>query len=629
MYRGHSTSIYGTEKTLSPPRRFNLTNFLSKLWGPPLLVIFGQLVLQIVSWGFFAYVQSRGSLSLRDTDTLEDWYKPLTWLCTLISVSLAAFSCYLFASAIQQSVTLQLHGEGMPMPKFIWSLQIARRSFIFDLKKLKLTALSLAVIVATGAQTAGWNNLITPEVLDFTFSIKGQELDLSSTLLQSMLTGDSYNYCVFNTSMLPAFKVGQTDSGYAAVNLDLNFPVLLTLLGQSFLGSTGGILPLTFVDIPSGSLFTNITTLPAALSIPGVLPSGISTEYSITQQGYTADVSCTFQNLTRDSTPSLQFETKPLEDEDGNESPISTVIMSSDCEGPVFPDGTSFNSQSVDTILDDQSGYVLMVACGVSGGSYTLIFSGGGLYDLIGTTVCTLTPKITKVSVDYSYDDSPNSTTIDAETPSRESPDVNGPAGLSAVATIYNMMYFSQGRQTNIVGDQLRSLILNGNLDDTASVLPVMEEYIRGVTEYSGSVFRACLSVTGQDAPVFAAGVPNTLTIPTSKGSVDIEFVGWKISASTSWVQIPGTVIAIATIYIVVAGVARHAGNQKGKAFDPGNALDLVSASAIGGLSNIFTGTEKDRLKEAEDVHVVLQDIEGRGPVLQGRVVRRVLPDYV
>lgn len=61
----------------------------------------------------------------------------------------------LFALGIQQSITLQLRGEGMSMARFISSLKIASLSFIRDLKKLKLTALSLAVIVATGAQTAG------------------------------------------------------------------------------------------------------------------------------------------------------------------------------------------------------------------------------------------------------------------------------------------------------------------------------------------------------------------------------------------------------------------------------------------------------------------------------------------
>jgi hypothetical protein len=96
--------------------------------------------------------------------------------------------------------------------------------------------------------------------------------------------------------------------------------------------------------------------------------------------------------------------------------------------------------------------------------------------------VCTLTPKITKVLVNYSNGNSSddsynngflNSTVIDTQTLSGGSPDLDGPASLSAVATIYNMMQFSQGKTTNIVGDQLTSLILNSNLGDDA-ILPAM-----------------------------------------------------------------------------------------------------------------------------------------------------------
>ncbi|KAJ7333423.1 hypothetical protein DFH08DRAFT_881191 [Mycena albidolilacea] len=631
MYPAQSSTDGGSqsrtsfnEKALPRPWKFDIKGFLSKLWGLPLFVICGQLILQIAAWGFFAYIQSRGFLPLPrrfQGDRSADWYRPLTWLSTQISAGLAGLSCYLFALGIQQSITLHLHGEGMPMPKFILSIQIARRSFIGDLKKLKLTALSLAVMLVTGAQTAGWSNLITPQFLDFESSITGRELDLSSTLLQSSLPDPVHQNCVFDNSNNPAFTVGQTESGYAAVNQDLEFPASVILLGQSFVSSTGGILPLTFGNVTSDSWFPNQTTLPATLSIHGDLPNDLSVEYSISQQGYTADVSCQFQDLEKDTTPSLDIETSPLEDEDGTVLDINSIIMSSDCTGPRSPDGP-LNLQTVEASLGSGSGHVLMIVCGGSGQSYTLIFSGAGLYDFVKTTVCTLTPKITKVLVDYSndnssddsYNDFLNSTVIDTQTLSGGSPDLDGPAGLSAVATIYNMMHYSQGKSTNIVGDQLTSLILNGNL-------VVQEEYLRGVTEYSGSVFRACLSVTGENAPFRPAGVPNTLTIPVGKSSFDTEFLGWEISTTTSLVQIPGTLIAIATIYIVLAAVARHSGDQKGKAFDPANTLDLVSASAIGGLRDVFTGTEEDRVKESEAIHIVLEDVEGRGPMFQGRAI--------
>jgi hypothetical protein len=55
--------------------------------------------------------------------------------------------------------------------------------------------------------------------------------------------------------------------------------------------------------------------------------------------GYTADVSCQFQDLGDDTTPSLDIEPTPLEDEDGNVLDINSIIMGSDCAGPVSPDG--------------------------------------------------------------------------------------------------------------------------------------------------------------------------------------------------------------------------------------------------------------------------------------------------
>ena len=78
--------------------------------------------------------------------------------------------------------------------------------------------------------------------------------------------------------------------------------------------------------------------------------------------------------------------------------------------------------------------------------------------------VCTVTPQITNVLVDYTYDFSGE--TISTRTLRGGVPDVDGPPGLSAIMTMYNMMAFSQAIQTNIVGDQLKSVVqdVNGTL---------------------------------------------------------------------------------------------------------------------------------------------------------------------
>ncbi|KAF7369673.1 hypothetical protein MVEN_00298400 [Mycena venus] len=259
--------------------------------------------------------------------------------------------------------------------------------------------------------------------------------------------------------------------------------------------------------------------------------------------------------------------------------------MSSNC---VVPGASGLNFMNVDSSTDDGSGSVLMLACGGSPESYTLIFSGSGLYSFMQTMICTLAPKISFTPVDYTY--SIGGGTISASTLPGETPDiVGGPAGLSAVTTIFNMMHFSQALRTNIMGDRLKSIVqnVNGKIVSANDPLRATEDYIRGVTEYSGStkiVLRACISAKGT---VTTDGVPGNMII-IDTGKFDVQFFGWEVTASLSWVLIPGTLIAIATNYAVLA---HHAGDSKVASFDPSNTLDVVSASATGGLSGVFIGT--------------------------------------
>jgi hypothetical protein len=84
-----------------------------------------------------------------------------------------------------------------------------------------------------------------------------------------------------------------------------------------------------------------------------------------------------------------------------------------------------------------------------------LIFDGGrkGLYGFIGTTVCSVSPKITNVAVTYSdvIDVATNAGGVAA--------DISGPATFSAVTALSQMVYFSQAIVSNSMGDKLRALI--------------------------------------------------------------------------------------------------------------------------------------------------------------------------
>ncbi|KAJ7663109.1 hypothetical protein DFH06DRAFT_1394978 [Mycena polygramma] len=171
--------------------------------------------------------------------------------------------------------------------------------------------------------------------------------------------------------------------------------------------------------------------------------------------------------------------------------------------------------------------------------------------------------------------------TISTTTLTEGVPDNGGPASLSAVNTIYNMQSFAQAMYTNIMGDELISILGDGGLDDDQAVL--------GKT-----------------------GVPSNMSTPAN-GIFTTEIAGWlHVSVATFWELLPGTFIALATICTVLVTVARHAGDLEGEPFDPSNMMHLVSVAAAGGLDGVFKGTHKFDIAAAENVHLFLGPLPGR-----------------
>ncbi|KAJ7733928.1 hypothetical protein B0H16DRAFT_1578639 [Mycena metata] len=590
-------------------RKFELRSFLSKLLGWPAIVIAGQLGLQLAAWTFFAVVQSRGSIALpfRAAAWVQDHVHTVTFIFTQISTILAACSSFLFSWGVRQSIALHLHGDGMSLAQFVSSVKLSSRSLIFDARKQKWSTLSIVLILLTGVQAAGWSSLLTPLMISIDTRITGYEIDLTNPSLRALQT-QGMKECVENSPRLPAFVVGQSESGSAAVKAEIGFSASLTLLDQSFNNATAGILPLYFGDIPTYVWFPNIPTIPS--TITAKLSEGLTSTSTVTQQGFTAAVDCEFQQLTPDTTPSLTTQIDKLRDWDSGlpSGNISSYSISSNC---LTDERLATNSERVyiDTDVPNPS-TLLMVACDSDDG-YTLIFKASGAYSFMQTMVCKLTPQVTSTTVTYTGGKGSLGSIQVATATTGAVSDAGGPASLSAVGTIYEMVGFAQAAYTNVMGDQLEAL-LSGQFSD-ASVLAVTQTYLRGVTEYSGSVFRACLSGVNS---TFANGVPLDLSTPVT-GKVSTQTIGWMhVSIITLLGLVPGTLMAILTICIVVLAVAQHAGNPDGEKFDASDPMYLITAAAAGGLGNVIVGTEAEQLRAAEDVHLHLEDMPGRGQTL-------------
>ncbi|KAJ6568848.1 hypothetical protein B0H19DRAFT_1065634 [Mycena capillaripes] len=345
-----------------------------------------------------------------------------------------------------------------------------------------------------------------------------------------------------------------TGSGYAALNGNLDLPTSLTLLDSAFNTSTGA---------------TSILECRQRLTDCVIYWLSEWSGLDLLDEAVGAEVDCKFQDLQVDTTPSLTVTVA-----NGTGNSHSSVRISSTC---VVPAGTDprfpINVTSADTEIAPGTGYLLMIACGGSTDSYSLIFQGDGLYDFMRTMV------------DYSYDDI--SDTIDATTLFGGVPDIGGPAALTS----------------NVVGDQITSVLrdLDGDL------FYLNEADILGATN---TAVRWSVPVSAKNG-TFLEGLPKNMSI-TSQGTLHTQYFGWEFAGSTSWVLIPGTFVAIATIYVI----ARCGGNPK-LDFDPSDTLDLVSASAAGDFGDVFTGSTEDHVTAPKEAHLLLDIIPGRELALE------------
>ncbi|KAF8173996.1 hypothetical protein K438DRAFT_2023263 [Mycena galopus ATCC 62051] len=594
--------------------------FFFRLIGWPTIVIFGQLILMSGAWSFLALIWTQKfiALSENDADLVLEHAHRVTLVFTLISTVLATFSSFLFSWGIRQSISIYLHRGAMSLGGFTSSASIASRNLVIDHRRLGWTVASIILLILTGIQTSGWSTLLTPQPIMIPTPIAGTELDLSSPLLRQMQASGALDYCMFESNALPAFSVGRTESGYASVKEFLEFPAQITFMDQTinvdstadFPGSTAGILPLSTTDFNSTAFFNGTTSIPTTLR-PSYyeLPQSLSSNFSMIQQGFTTLMNCDFVNST-DPAFTANFTSDTVKDwnsgrDDGN---ITFSQLTSNCAAPA---NTGLNSMTAFT-AGAQANYILMVGC-QAGQNYTLIFRSSGTYDFLRTTVCTLTPQITAVAVGYSDTDSDDDEiTISPVTQGDGVAEAaGGPGGLAAVTAIASMVSAAQGTSSNIMGDELNSLLEDldqGDAFDDDDVMTFLELYINAVAEYSGSVLRACMSSQGE---VFAAGVPKNMSVPSS-GMVFTQTVGWqRPSITTILVLIPGTIIGLLTVIIVLTAVALQSEEECGY-FDPINAMDLLSASAGGGLNDLFVGKNG----EVEHVRIMLESIPGHRPVL-------------
>ncbi|KAJ7114217.1 hypothetical protein C8R46DRAFT_1239914 [Mycena filopes] len=527
-------------RRLAPPKTTS-SRFMTKFIGWPAVVILAQVALQVIAWGFFVVVKARGPIPLPLNTAI--WVKSnghlVTLLATLAATILSGISSFLFSYAIRRSMALYLY---RPM--------------------------SLATLGASMA---------------------------NSSFLRACTVNDS-GVLTINTPLYSA----DTQSGFAAAKGFIGQPSAFAGLGQVFNVSTAGLLPTFLHSVDASAWFGGKASIPTTThNASRFHGNGFSSNYTMIQQGFTANVSCRSANLTSTTTPSLVYQGDQVKDwkyDDANKL-IGQVTFSwirSSCFAPPQHSSDWAEADWAYAVTVNFASSLMMIPCKTPAG-YDLIVFGTGNYGWINKTVCSMSPKITTLHVDYT---SEVNATIRANTVAI--PDPDGAAGLAVSEMVRNIARLGQGLYSNMMGDHLVTLKGEGRFN-TTQMLKVL-------------VFRACVSLN----TTFPEGIPLNMSIPTN-GTLYTETMGWAYASETTrWVLIPGTLIAFSTVLVVVMALYRHAGEfpHESNQFDPSNPLHLMSAAAAGGLNDAFRGLSGKDLKEGEKLDVVLGSIPGRGPAL-------------
>ncbi|KAH0832929.1 hypothetical protein J3R83DRAFT_11896 [Lanmaoa asiatica] len=195
------------------------------------------------------------------------------------------------------------------------------------------------------------------------------------------------------------------------------------------------------------------------------------------------------------------------------------------------------------------------------------------------TVVCAIDPLVTTSLVTYSGG-VVNSTIINSQ------PLGSGNLTQFLAAIIDYQSRNAQGLSTNSVGDALYSLYVSASSNNSTSakdvtnlLLSEMEQYWRGVIEFSGTFLRSASSV-------YPCEIPLDARIALS-GHETIMTMGWyRRSATYGYTIIPITIVAL-MMYAAVAYTLWHVfierGHESFTTFDPSNPIHVMMVSSARG----------------------------------------------
>ncbi|KAG1733798.1 hypothetical protein EDB19DRAFT_1190197 [Suillus lakei] len=610
------------------------------------VVISSQIVILAFGYGFLGAVAYLEYLSPTDPvcELMRNYPGELTMLVTLIATVLSVITATLFTVSVKEALRHRMW-QPISLIHLSTGVALAQGSHILKHRHVGLTTLTLFVFGVLRLLTAGWTTLLTPTYFMWPIQLNGSELDITGSAFSTLLRDEfqANGLTDIQDNAFEILDIGAMLSGVAAAGYTFGLPGTFNFNGAKYNISTKGVVPTieefsgsngvpdangTRLGFSGGNVTVNTKAIPGSHTSVSI-PQGFSRNYSMSQQGLTANVSC---RAIDSSQTQYVWDTNNSYVIYANAAASNNSItglrlwnISANC-------GTNtLTTYEYVTMVDASgnvnssgSGFLPSVVCpgpmnmNQTYTNFTIFTQGFYKYRFLNASVCEVVPLLTIVRANYSNDQI--SSEIISSTPFQ-------PENVQLLSFIAGVARFqsinSQGLTSSAIGDTLYSIYsstttgsINDNLDDTKVYLE-LEDYWRGVVEFSATFLRSGFMAIGS----FPDNViPNNISSQVN-GTMFISTIGWtrwaKQSPTYLLATLPLTTITILTfacaLYsILEAWEERRSGHYK-TTFDVSNTLHLIMACSAGGLTLADFGTKgiiknegvEVKLEESKDDHGV------------------------
>ncbi|EIW74378.1 hypothetical protein CONPUDRAFT_78045 [Coniophora puteana RWD-64-598 SS2] len=523
----------------------------------------GQLTILAFGWGFLGAKIYWKEIPMTDGLARLAFSQPegTTFVAGIVASCIAKLSVWLYSRAVRRAITSTLVKGPMSLQFFGFSVKVLGGALFLNKKHPAWTWASIPVWAVICTLTA------SPTTVSQSGSVRGTELDLGSSALAHLVEKTSKPFMTNASNIVTALNPQSYDL----------MDIAGFLAGQSSGGARVG-LPSTFNF--NGASYNISTAFSGGYVKPDTVIdthlSGLSQNYSVFQQGLTAEVSCTQQNLTFPAPNSLTYK-------------HSTT--------------SAAQSSAIYTLWTGVSG--------PSNNSFTIAIDGSShngapssRYDFIKPTICEVTPWITDVAVGY------NNFIISPGSPQKTQ--LLGERSPSSMAFITSLVQWIGGRAQADIGNTMAdsvSVIMASQNQTSTLVNTILEDYWRGVVEYAGTYLR--LGYSAGDPNEMESQTPSNMS-RAFNGTVYTTTMGWSYQSATAlFTLIPQTVISLLTIAILMLPCRKTLPLGVEEDFDVAEVSDVVLAMTSDG-TEIHGSPPKDGTvsrKDKENIRLeVLQD---------------------